>query len=124
MQRKLTYSNVVSTLCLFLLLSGGAAFAAGRLGKNTVGAKQLKRNAVATAKIKDAAVTTAKLRDGAVTGAKVDLTTLGKVPSARNADETTHATSADNASHATTAARATEANLLDGHDATAFGSGI
>jgi hypothetical protein len=35
----LTYANVVSTLCLFLLLGGGAAVAASQLGKNTVGAK-------------------------------------------------------------------------------------
>jgi hypothetical protein len=101
MGRKLTYSNVVSTLCLFLLLGGGAAFAASHLGKNTVGAKQLKRNSVTTAKIKDGAVTTAKLRDGAVTGPKVDVTTLGKVPSASKADDATHAASADNASRAT-----------------------
>lgn len=37
---KLTYSNVVSTICLFLLLGGGAALAAGKLGKNTVGPKR------------------------------------------------------------------------------------
>jgi hypothetical protein len=121
MGKKLTYSNVVSTLCLFLLLSGGAAFAAAHLGKNSVGAKQLKRSAVTSPKIKDGAVTTAKLRDGAVTGPKVDVTTLGKVPSAGKADEATHA---DNASRATTAARATEANLLGDHEAAAFGSGV
>jgi hypothetical protein len=124
MGKKLTYSNVVSTLCLFLLMSGGAAFAAAHLGKNSVGAKQLKRSSVTTAKIKNGAVTTAKLRDGAVTGPKVDVTTLGKVPSAGKADDATHAVSADNASRATTAARATEANLLGGHEAAAFGSGI
>jgi hypothetical protein len=37
---------------LFLLLSGGAAYAASHLGKNTVGTKQLKKNSVTTAKIK------------------------------------------------------------------------
>ncbi|HEY0390841.1 MAG TPA: hypothetical protein VGC63_03945 [Solirubrobacterales bacterium] len=124
MRGKLTYSNVVSTLCLFLLLSGGVAFAASQLGKNTVGARQLKRNAVTSPKIKDAAVTSAKLRDGAVTGEKIDVATLGKVPSASKADDTIHAASADNASRATTAARATEASLLGGHDAAAFGSGV
>src|SRR3954451_5785173 len=124
MQRKLTYSNVVSTLCLFLLLSGGAAFAAGRLGKNTVGAKQLRRNAVTTAKIKNAAVTTAKLRNGAVTGQKVEVKTLGKVPSASRADDAIHAARADNASHATTADRATDASALGGREAGSFGSGV
>jgi hypothetical protein len=124
MRRKLTYSNVVSTLCLFLLLGSGGAFAASQLGKNTVGARQLKRNSVTTAKIKNGAVTTAKLRDGAVKGQKVDVTTLGKVPSAAKADDATHAVSADSASRATTATRATEASLLGGREAAAFGSGV
>ena len=49
---KLTYANVISTLCLFLLLGGGAAFAATKLGKNTVGTRQLKNGAVTAAKVK------------------------------------------------------------------------
>ena len=68
---KLTYANVISTLCLFLLLGGGAAFAASQLGKNSVGTKQLRKNAVTTAKIKNQAVKSAKLADGAVTAAKL-----------------------------------------------------
>ena len=67
---------MISTLCLFLLLGGGAAFAASQLGKNTVGPKQLKKNSVTTAKIKKEAVTSAKIK----------LSTLGKVPSAAKAD--------------------------------------
>ena len=47
---RLTYANVVSTLCLFLLLGGGAAFAASKLAKNSVGSKQIKKNAITTAK--------------------------------------------------------------------------
>ena len=66
-----TYANVVSTLCLFLLLSGASAFAATQLGKNSVGAKKIKKSAVATAKIKNAAVTTSKLAENAVTSAKL-----------------------------------------------------
>ena len=93
---KVTYANVVSTLCLFLLLGGGAAFAANR-AKNSVGTKQLKKNsvttakirknavataklrkeAVATAKLKAAAVTGAKLADGAVTSAKLSTAAVG-----------------------------------------------
>lgn len=41
---KLTYANVMVTILAFIVLGGGAAFAA--LGKNTVGTKQLKRNSV------------------------------------------------------------------------------
>jgi hypothetical protein len=48
-----TYANVISTLCLFLLLGGGAALAANRLAKNSVGTKQLKNNSVTSPKVKD-----------------------------------------------------------------------
>jgi hypothetical protein len=48
---KLTYSNVISTLCLILLLGGGTAYAATRLPKNSVGSRQLKKGAVTPAKL-------------------------------------------------------------------------
>ncbi|HEY1286639.1 MAG TPA: hypothetical protein VGF04_11170 [Solirubrobacterales bacterium] len=89
---RLTYSNVLSTICLFLLLGGGGAFAASHLRKGSVGTKQLKKNAVTKAKIRKNAVTTAKIKAGAVTGSKIangsikggdiDLATLGTVPNA------------------------------------------
>jgi hypothetical protein len=91
---KLTYANVVSSLCLFLLLGGGAAVAAG-LGKNSVGTKQLKKNSVTTVKVKNGAITEAKIAksavtaskiaDGSLTGAQIDTSTLGTVPSAHTA---------------------------------------
>jgi hypothetical protein len=68
---QLTYSNVMSTLCFFLLLSGGVAYAAGHLGKNSVGTKQLKRNSVTAAKLRKNSVGTVKIKDGAVNGSKV-----------------------------------------------------
>jgi hypothetical protein len=77
---KLTFSNVIACLALFVAL-GGSAYAATQLPKNSVGPKQLKKNAV----------TTSKIKNGAVTGAKVNLSSLGTVPNA------THATSADTA---------------------------
>jgi hypothetical protein len=46
----LTYANVMATLCLFLLLGGGA-WAAFKLPKNSVGTKQLKAKAVTPAKV-------------------------------------------------------------------------
>lgn len=94
---RLTYANVVSTLALFLALTGGAAFAAHRfLTKKSVGAPQLKANAVRTSKIKANAITTRKLKrisvsteklkenavnsekilDKAVTGDKIDFETV------------------------------------------------
>jgi hypothetical protein len=82
---RLTYANVVSTLCLFLLLGGGAAIAASKFGKNSVGTKQIKNNAVTTAKIKKNSVTTAKIKAGAVTGAQI---TTGAVSGSNIASNT------------------------------------
>ncbi len=92
---RLTYSNVLATLAIFLAIGGGT-FAIAALKKNSVGKKQLKKGAVVTKKVKDGAITEAKiaagaiigakLADGAVTGAKADLSTFGQVPSAASAD--------------------------------------
>jgi hypothetical protein len=85
MRPRLTYANVMSTLCFFLLLGGGA-FAAGHLGKNSVGSKQLKKNAVVTAKVKNEAITAAKVKKGTLTGAQINLSALGTVPAAQTAN--------------------------------------
>ncbi len=66
---KLTYSNVIASLALFVAL-GGVAVAAG-LPKNSVGPNQIKRGAVNTAKLKNKAVTSAKLGNRAVTTGKL-----------------------------------------------------
>jgi hypothetical protein len=50
-RKGLTYSNVISTLCLFLLVGGGTAFAASQLGKESVGSRQLQKEAVTPAKL-------------------------------------------------------------------------
>jgi hypothetical protein len=56
LRSRLTYANVLSTLCLFLLVGGGAAYAATQLlPKNSVGSKQLKKGAVTPAKLSSAA---------------------------------------------------------------------
>lgn len=55
---KLTYSNVISTLCLVLLVSGGTAYAASQLGKESVGTKQLAKEAVTPAKLSKASKAT------------------------------------------------------------------
>jgi methionine-rich copper-binding protein CopC len=99
---------VVAIIALVAALTG-TAFAA--LGKNSVGSKQLKKNAVTAVKIKsnaiteakiatnavtsnklkDNAVTSDKIANGAVTGAKVNLSSLGTVPSATSATNATNA---------------------------------
>jgi hypothetical protein len=55
---KFTYSNVISTLCLILLLGGGTAYASSELGKESVGTTQLKKAAVTPAKLSAAAKAT------------------------------------------------------------------
>ncbi len=65
LRSRLTYANVISTLCLFIVLGGGA-YAATQLPKNSVGAKQLKKNAVTGVKIKKGAIDTSKLTASAV----------------------------------------------------------
>jgi hypothetical protein len=64
--KRLSYANVVATMALFLALSGGVVWAAGK-----VGSKSLKANAVTAGKIKRNAVTSAKIRDNAVTATKI-----------------------------------------------------
>lgn len=104
LRSRLTYANVMSTIAVFLVLGGATAFAAGQLGKNTVGSKQLKKNAVTAAKLKKNAVTGSKIakdaitaekiKNGSVTGAKVDTASLGTVPKAASAATATTAGSA------------------------------
>ncbi len=72
--RRPSASLVISMLALMVAL-GGTSYAAFGVPKNSVGTKQLKSNAV----------TTSKIANGAVTGAKVNLSTLGTVPSATTA---------------------------------------
>lgn len=49
---KLTYANVISTLCLMLVVGGGSAYATSKLlPRNSVGPRQLKKGAVTPAKL-------------------------------------------------------------------------
>ena len=53
----------MSSVAVFLVLGGGAAFAATQLPKNSVGMKQLKRNAVTAVKIRKNSVNSAKVKN-------------------------------------------------------------
>jgi hypothetical protein len=66
---KLTYSNVIASIALFVAL-GGAAVAAG-LPKGSVGPNQLKRGAVTTNAIRKQAVTSGKLAPKSVIAGKL-----------------------------------------------------
>lgn len=54
---KLTYANVMATIAVFIAL-GGASYAAVKLPKESVGAKQLKKGAVTPAKLSKASTAT------------------------------------------------------------------
>jgi hypothetical protein len=93
---RLSYANVVSTLCLFVLLGGGA-YAASRLPPDSVGTKQLKKDAVKGPKVADRSLTARDIR--------------GSVALANRASNADHAASAD---------RAASADLLAGSPPAAF----
>jgi hypothetical protein len=110
-RKRITYANVMSSIAVFLVLGGGAAYAAKKIGSNeikgnsittgkikkeavtkakikkaAVDSSKLADNAVTTAKITNGAVTTEKLANDAVTGAKANESTFSEVPSAANAN--------------------------------------
>lgn len=70
-RNRLNYANLMSTVAVFIALSGATAFAATQLAKNSVGSKQLKKNAVTAAKIASGAVTATKIAAGAVGGTQL-----------------------------------------------------
>ena len=81
MKPRLSYANVISTLALFIALTGTTAFAASKLAPKSVGepqlrpgavtADKLRTNAVTAPKIKAQAVKQGKLANGSVTAAKM-----------------------------------------------------
>ncbi|HEY5332572.1 MAG TPA: hypothetical protein VIJ21_03430 [Solirubrobacterales bacterium] len=124
LRRHLTYANVVSTVCLFLLL-GGVAYAGTQLSKGSVGTNALKAEAVTKAKLHPNSVNSKKVVDNSLTGDDINAGTLGKVPNATKAESAKSAETATNAGHATSADNATNAanaEKLDGHTPSEFGA--
>ena len=105
MRKRLTFANIIACIALFLALTAGS-YAAVSVPANSVGSQQLKAKAVTRGKIAANAVTAgniatnavtgskiaahavdgSKIAPGSLTGADINLTTLGKVPSAAVAD--------------------------------------
>lgn len=81
----LTYANVMVTILAFFVVGGAGAYAAGSIGKDTVGSRQLKSKAVTTGKVAPNAINGSKIADNSVTGADINLKALGTVPSADHA---------------------------------------
>src|SRR6266511_5733066 len=82
LRARMTYSNVVATLALFLVLAGGGAWAAKKL------------------KLKPNSVLSKHIAPDAATGNDVDEATLGTVPNAQHANSAESANSADTAGSA------------------------
>jgi len=68
---KLSYANVVSTLALFIALTGATAFAASKLPDRSVGEFQLRPGAVTAEKIRKNAVTAPKIKAEAIKQGKI-----------------------------------------------------
>jgi hypothetical protein len=102
LRRRLSYANVVSTLCLFLVVAGGTAYAANtvlstdivdgevktpdlanvavtnaKVATNAVSAGKLASSAVTNGKIAGNAVTSGKVADGTLTGADIAVDSIG-----------------------------------------------
>jgi hypothetical protein len=91
----LTYANVMATLAVFLVIGGGAAYAANTIGSSDiiddsilsrdvkngqVGALDLAGNAVRTAKVLDESLTGHDIQDDTIGGADVNESLLDPVP--------------------------------------------
>src|SRR3954464_15739576 len=70
-RNRLTYANVMSSIAVFLVLGGGAAYAAKKIGSH-----ELRGGAVTTAKIKRNAITRSKIKAGAISTAKLAAATV------------------------------------------------
>jgi hypothetical protein len=75
-RKRVTYANVMSSIAVFLVLGGGAAYAAKKIGSNQIKGNsittgKIKKNAITTSKIKKNSITVAKIKNGAVTSVKI-----------------------------------------------------
>ena len=73
-RRHFNYSNVMSTLSVFLVIAGGTALASVKT--NQVKSKHIKDNTVQTNDVKDENLTGTDIADNSLQGADVDETTL------------------------------------------------
>ena len=81
LRRHLSYSNVLSTIAVFLAMGGGAY--AVSIPRNSVGPKQLKPNAVTAKKIQRNSINSAKLRNRSVGAADLQRGLLPELTGAK-----------------------------------------
>jgi hypothetical protein len=101
--RRPSASLVIACLALFVAL-GGVGYAAA-----TIGSAAIVDNSIKSKDVRNNDLRGKDVRTNTLKGADVDESSLGKVPSAANADSAAHATNADNATNAANATNATNA---------------
>lgn len=109
---------VVAVVALVAALCG-TVYAAGKINGHAVKVKSLPGNRLALAsvpgnRLKPGAIKGSQLAPGSITGVQIDVSTLGQVPSAAQADT---AQSAQNAVTAQTAVEAENAKTVNGYEA-------
>src|SRR3954451_15180408 len=80
-KRHLSYSNVVATMALVLALGAGTVYAASKISGTSA-----KKNTLPGNRVKKGTLPGNRLKANTVKGSKIDLSSLGKVPSAQTAD--------------------------------------
>ena len=83
LRQHITYANVVSTMCLFIVLGGGA-YAATKIPKNAVGANQIRSNAVGSSEIKRSGVTSSDVKNSSLEAADFK---AGQLPAGPKGDQ-------------------------------------
>jgi hypothetical protein len=115
---------VIACISLFVALGGvGYAAATGSIDgreikNNSVASKDLKNSSIVSGDVKNSTLIGSDIRNNAVKGSDVDEGTLGKVPSAGQADN------AATAGSASTASSAGNANTVGGNRVRTFSRGI
>jgi hypothetical protein len=109
LRKHLTYTDVIASIAVFLLLSG-SAFAASkisgsRLKNGSVSGKKLKAGSVSNSKLRTNAVTNSKIQAATISGSRiasntltdreVNMAKLGKIARATTADTATNAGKVD-----------------------------
>jgi hypothetical protein len=106
--RRPSAALVVACLALFVAL-GGVGYAAA-----TIGSAAIVDNSIKSKDVRDNGLRGKDVRADTLKGADVDESSLGKVPSAANADTAATAANATNAQNATNAAHAANADTVGG----------
>ena len=105
--RRPSASLVIACLALFVAL-GGVGYAAA-----TIGSAAIVDNSIRSKDVRNNNLRGKDVRTNTLKGADINESSLGKVPSAANADSSAHAANADNATNATNATTAQNAGNAD-----------